>query len=194
MDKKNLRLADTVSGIANAAHLRPVPQDPFLHRICAVSARMRSIASREVLSQHGLDLRDWLVLSGLFELGLGSQRDLVDLAKLDKVAVNRAAARLKEGDLVEVRPNRLDGRSHLLELSEKGRTIYFAISSEIEEMERLVLAQFSPAETEQFRRMLARLEAALEDVDRAGAEEADAAAPTAYGQDQADGKPQSVAA
>lgn len=194
MDKTNLRLADTASGIASATHLRPVPQDPFLHRICSVSARMRGIASRDVLSGHGLDLRDWLVLSGLFELGLGSQRDLVDLTKLDKVAVNRAAARLKEGDLVEVRPNRLDGRSHLLELSEKGRTIYFAISSEIEEMERLVLAQFSPAETEQFRRMLARLEAALEDVDRAGAEEVDAAAPTAYGQDQADSKPRSVAA
>ncbi|WP_054530560.1 MarR family transcriptional regulator [Erythrobacter sp. SG61-1L] len=194
MENTNLRLAENGTGVA--PHLRSVTQDPFLHRICAVSARMRSIASRDVLSRHGLDLRDWLVLSGLFELGLGSQRDIVDLTKLDKVAVNRAAARLKETGLVGTRPNRLDGRSHLLELSEQGRRVYFSLASAIEEMERQVLAQFGSAETDQFRWMLARLEASLEDIDRAGAEmaEADGPAPTAYGQDQADTAPRSVAA
>lgn len=196
MDKTNLRLAEKSPGVAKQSHLRPVAQDPFLHRICAVSARMRSIASRDVLSRHGLDLRDWLVLSGLFELGLGSQRDIVDLTKLDKVAVNRASARLKETGLVGTRPNRLDGRSHLLELSEQGRKVYFSLAAAIEEMERQVLGQFGTAETDQFRRMLSRLEASLEDLDRAGAKlaEAEGPAPTAYGQDQADAAPRSVAA
>ncbi len=193
MDKINIIPA---AGASTPARLRLASQDRFLHRLCTVSARMRSIASRDVLSEHNLDLRDWLVLSGLFELGLGSQRDLVDLTKLDKVAVNRAAARLKETDLVETRPNRLDGRSHLIELSEKGREIYFSLAAAIEEMERHVLAQFGTGETEQFRRMLARLEATLEDIDRAGAasEEADLTSPTGYGQDQDIAAPRSVAA
>lgn len=131
--------------------------EPLLQQICALSYRMRQIAVRDVLGEHGLDMRDWQVLSSLGELGLASQREIAAQTKLDKVAVNRSATRLKESGLVLVRPNKLDGRSHLLELSSKGRKVTDICDTALMALEHEAMSCFTQAESETLSALLLRL-------------------------------------
>jgi DNA-binding MarR family transcriptional regulator len=57
----------------------------------------------------------------LGDSGALTQRDLTRLTLMDKVAVNRACKVLEERGLAWRRPNTQDGRSHLLELTGRGR-------------------------------------------------------------------------
>jgi len=134
----------------------------MLHRLCTLSHRMRSAAVREILSDYDLDLRDWMVLAALGDLAAGTQRDVVKASGLDKVAVNRAAARLKERELVTSRPNRADGRSHVLELSADGRETLINCSKALTAFETRVLSHFSREESLGMNRLFDRLMEAIE--------------------------------
>ncbi|WEK47838.1 MAG: MarR family winged helix-turn-helix transcriptional regulator [Candidatus Andeanibacterium colombiense] len=134
----------------------------MLHRLCALSHRMRSIAVRDVLSEHQFDLRDWTVLATLDELGSGTQREIVAASNLDKVAVNRAASRLKERHLLVARPNVRDGRSHHLELSDLGRQKLIDCSVALADFEQKALARFGRAELDQVSLFIDRLMASID--------------------------------
>ena len=129
----------------------------MLHRLCTLSHRMRALAVKEIFSEHGLDLRDWMVLLALDELGWGTQRDITKTCNLDKVAVNRAAARLKRQGMLASRPNARDGRSHHLELSHLGRETLVATSAALAAFENKLLAQFGESENEEMSRFIDRL-------------------------------------
>jgi len=134
----------------------------MLHRLCTLSHRMRSAAVKEILSGYDLDLRDWMVVAALGDLSAGTQRDIVKTSGLDKVAVNRAAARLKERELVTSRPNRADGRSHVLELSARGRETLVDCSKALSAFEARVLSHFSREESLGMNRLFDRLMEAIE--------------------------------
>jgi len=126
----------------------------MLHQLCTLTHEMRSMAVKQILSEQELDLRDWLTLSTLCELGSGTQRDIARTSGLDKVAVNRAVARLKEKGLVTAQPNLRDGRSHLLELTDLGNAVTLTCSNELVEFERSLLDGFSERERKELRRLL----------------------------------------
>ena len=142
----------------------------FLRRLCTISARLRAIAKREILSHLGLDMRDWVVLSGLLELGPSSQREIAVLTRLDKVAVNRAASRLKELDFVSMLPNDQDRRSHLLELSEEGLHALRSASVAIDAMEKRFLDGFGVEEINQLDHLLSRVESSVMDFEKSPGE------------------------
>ena len=143
----------TLDAIANVLAMRGL----LLHELCAISARMRSIAVKNVLSKYDLDMRDWLVLAALCELGPASQREIVWSTQLDKVAVNRAAARLKDRKLITSCPNERDGRSHILELSETGAEAVTFCATSLVEMERQILSGLSDNDNSGIRRLLREL-------------------------------------
>lgn len=89
--------------------------------------------------------------------------------RMDKVTVSRAAAALVERGLIERRPNANDQRSHMLTLTEAGRTLYENVAPKALELESQVFAGFTAAEIKAFRAMLDRIEtsAAPFDADRA---------------------------
>ena len=135
----------------------PAGNTLMVERLCMLSHSMRQIAVQEVFGKHGLDMRDWQVLSAIRELGCATQRDVVKLSKLDKVAVNRAAARLKEKELIDSLPNRHDGRSHLLELSKYGESTIQQCTVAIVELERIALSDFTAGECNALANLLDRL-------------------------------------
>jgi len=129
----------------------------MLHRLCLLSHHLRAIAVRDVLRKRGLDLRDWMVMAALDGRSASTQRELVGASNLDKVAVNRAAARLKKLELVSSHPNRHDGRSHHLELTPRGRQTFRECSQALAELEREALAQFDDAELDRLSGYIDRL-------------------------------------
>ena len=76
---------------------------------------------------------------------------------MDKVAVNRACKVLEERRLIQRVPNERDGRSHLLELTEEGRSIHREVMPLAIATERELFEGFAPAERKQFRDLLDRM-------------------------------------
>ena len=95
---------------------------PYLLSITsnAVSERI----AREYHSRFGLKIAEWRIMAVLGDTGEATQRELTELTVMDKVAVNRAVKALAERGLVDRAPNRSDGRSHMLELTETGRELH----------------------------------------------------------------------
>lgn len=130
----------------------------------AVSGRI----ALEYRSRFGLKVPEWRVMAVLGNAGAVTQRDLAALTLMDKVAVNRACKELEERGLACRQPNNRDGRSHLLELTDEGRRMYGEIMPLALEMERRLLASFTPEEIAGFKALLVRLKKEVRDLHAEG--------------------------
>ncbi len=126
----------------------------------AVSGRI----AIEYRQRFGLSIPEWRVMAILGDNGALTQRDLTRRTLMDKVAVNRACKGLEERDLAVRTPNEADGRSHLLDLTEKGRAMHGEIMPLAKEIESRLFAGFSGDELELFRKLLQRARQQAEDL------------------------------
>lgn len=127
----------------------------------AVSSRVAEVYRREF----GLRIPEWRVMAVLGDAGAQTQRDLTVATLMDKVAVNRACKALEDRGLAARTANARDGRSHHLELTGEGRAMHGRIMPLALDMERQLFESFSPQERETFAAMLARLRAAVGELD-----------------------------
>jgi DNA-binding MarR family transcriptional regulator len=136
---------------------------PYLLSITsnAVSGRI----AQEYRSQFGLSVPEWRVMAVLGDSGPLTQRELTGLTLMDKVAVNRACKVLEVRDLISRRPNTLDGRSHLLELTASGREMHGQIMPLAVTMEGRLFSVLSSEEREQLRALLERVRGRVGDLD-----------------------------
>ena len=82
---------------------------------------------------------------------------------MDKVTVNRAAKALAERQLIARQAHEVDGRSHHLELTETGWSLYDAIVPAALASEAQLESNISAAERATLMAILAKLTAAAED-------------------------------
>ena len=87
-----------------------------------------------------------------------TQRELTARTLMDKVAVNRACKALAERGLAARLPHKNDGRSHLLELTEKGREMHGQIVPMVREMEERLFDSLGEDQLETFRTLLDRIQ------------------------------------
>ena len=125
----------------------------------AVSGRI----ALEYRSRFGLSVPEWRVMAVLGDTGAMTQRDLTRRTLMDKVAVNRACKVLEERSFVARAPNEQDGRSHLLDLTEEGRSIHAQIMPLAVEMEKRLFNCFDDAEMDVFRNLLSRLRSQVDE-------------------------------
>lgn len=133
--------------------------DQFLpYRLSIVSNRVSAAVASTYQALFGLRIPEWRLVAIIAETEGATQQALGLATRMDKVTVSRAAATLVERGLVERRPNASDQRSHLLSLTEAGRTLYENVAPKALELEAQVFAGFTKAEIASFRAMLDRLE------------------------------------
>ena len=130
----------------------------------AVSGRI----SQEYRSRFGLKVPEWRVMAVLGDSGALTQRQLTAQTLMDKVAVNRACKELEERGLASRQPNAMDGRSHLLELTEDGLRMHGEIMPLALEMERRLLSSFAEEEIAGFKALLVRLKEEVRDLHAEG--------------------------
>ncbi len=130
----------------------------------AVSGRI----AQEYRSRFGLKISEWRVMAVLGDAGSLTQRELTALTFMDKVTVNRACKLLEERGLAWRQPNSRDGRSHYLELTEKGHRMHGEIMPLALEMERRLLAKFDAEEVAGFKSLLDRIRQEAIDLDADG--------------------------
>ncbi len=133
--------------------------DQFLpYRLSIVSNRVSAAVASTYQALFGLKIPEWRLVAIIAETEGATQQALGLATRMDKVTVSRAAAALVERGLVERRPNATDQRSHLLSLTDAGRTLYENVAPKALELEAQVFAGFTKAEIASFRAMLDRLE------------------------------------
>ena len=128
---------------------------PYLMAITsnAVSSRIAD----EYRLRFGLRIPEWRVMAVLGDGGSMTQREMVQLTVMDKVAINRACKVLEERGLVARSPNQRDGRSHHLELTGEGRELYAQCMPMTYEMFERIFAAIEPHEQEALKALLARI-------------------------------------
>lgn len=139
----------------------------FLPYLLSVTTNAVSdLIAREYRASYGLKIPEWRVMAVLGDAGARTQRELVDLTRMDKVAVNRACKEMAQRGLIARHPNARDGRSHHLELTPAGLAIHEAIMPHALEIETRLFAALAPAERDQLKNLLARLSAKVAELEQ----------------------------
>lgn len=118
-------------------------------------------------SLFGIDIPQWRVLAWVAEAGAEgtTQQHICARSRMDKVTVSRAAIALGKRGLLDRTFHPRDRRSHLLHLSEAGRTLHAAIAPKALELEQRIFSAFDPQEVADFRAMLRRIDERIETLD-----------------------------
>ncbi|MBL8552563.1 MAG: MarR family transcriptional regulator [Hyphomonadaceae bacterium] len=122
----------------------------------AANAVSKAIAAAYA-ERFDLSIPEWRLIAVLYEIGEGTQQDLVRATLMDKVAVSRAAHSLEARRLVERRADAEDGRARRLRLSVQGEALYARIAPTALEYEQRLLDRFGKAEVAALQNMLLRL-------------------------------------
>ena len=127
------------------------------YQLSVASNAVSNRIARAYNDAFGLKVTEWRVMAMLGDAGALTQRELTAKTLMDKVAVNRACKVLEERKLAVRVPNKKDGRSHHLELTDSGRDMHGKIVPMAREIEAGLLASIAQDEQELFRSLLDRI-------------------------------------
>ena len=122
----------------------------LLHR---AAQRMRS-ATGEEAEKHGLQLRDYIVMSALDLTPNLTQGELGKELGLDKTTLMSQLDRLEGMGLVVRRSDPRDRRARIPEITEAGRALCAKLANSCTRVESDALSGFSQRQVKTFRRML----------------------------------------
>ena len=122
----------------------------LLHR---AAQRMRG-ATGEQADKHGLQLRDYIVLSALAMTPNLTQGELGKALGLDKTTLMSQLDRLERMGLVVRRSDPRDRRARIPEITEAGNALRAKVASACASVEAAALNDFSQDQVNVFRRML----------------------------------------
>ena len=151
---------------ATVSPLTPIPSesveplslaDYVPYRLSVASNAVSRLIARAYEDRFGLSIPQWRLMSVLAEGSL-TQQAAVTRTAMDKVRVSRAAQELVERRLAVRLANRIDRRSHSLELTAAGRRLFAEIAPLALAYEAALLAGLAPGEVATLKRLLGKLE------------------------------------
>ena len=111
-------------------------------------------ATGEQAEKHGLQLRDYIVLSALDKTPNLTQVELAKSLGLDKTTLMSQLDRLERMGLVVRRSDPRDRRTRIPEITEAGDALRAQVASACDSAETAALNSFSQEQVQIFRRML----------------------------------------
>jgi len=122
----------------------------LLHR---AAQRLRSATGKQA-EKHGIQLRDYIVLSALAISSDLTQIELGKLLGLDKTTLMSQLDRLERMGLVVRRGDPRDRRRRIPEITEAGGAVRAKVAAACTEVETATLSGFDQQQVQDFRRML----------------------------------------
>ena len=123
---------------------------------------MRSATGGQA-EKHGIQLRDYIVLSALDKTPNLTQGELGKALGLDKTTLMSQLDRLERLGLVVRRSDPRDRRARIPEITDAGNALRVKVASACDSVETAVLKSFSQDQVQVFRRMLFEIIADSED-------------------------------
>lgn len=131
----------------------------LLHR---AAQRMRT-ATDEQARQHGLQLRDHIVLSALHKSPDLTQIELGKNLGLDKTTLMSQLDRLEQAGLIRRATDPRDRRARIPQITADGETVRSSVADASEQVEEAALSRFSDDQVALLRRMLVEIIGASND-------------------------------
>ena len=111
-------------------------------------------ATGEQAERHGLQLRDYIVLSALHKTPSLTQAELGKALGLDKTTLMSQLDRLEKLGLVLRRADPRDRRARIPEITEAGDAVRAKVANACDDVEAAALSDYSRDQVQIFRRML----------------------------------------
>jgi len=127
------------------------------YQLSITSNAVSNKIARKYRDDFGLKVTEWRIMANLADLKSATQRELTAGTLMDKVAVNRACKVLEQRGLAVRLPNRKDGRSHHLELTQEGRAMHSKIVPVAREVERKLLETLGEEQEQILRDLLEQI-------------------------------------
>jgi DNA-binding MarR family transcriptional regulator len=138
----------------------PLTLDDFLpFRLSFTSNLVSDTIAGTYEALFGLSIPEWRLIAVIAETGGITQGAIGSRTRMDKVTVSRAAIALVGRELLARRPNPDDRRSHLLVLTEAGRSLHASVAPKALDLEARIFASFERQELEGFVAMLRQIDA-----------------------------------
>lgn len=122
----------------------------LLHR---AAQRMRGVTGEQA-EGHGIQLRDYIVLSALDKTPHLTQVELAKSLGLDKTTLMTQLDGLERRGLVVRRSDPHDRRTRIPEITKAGNALRAQVASACDSAEKAALGSFGPEQVQVFRRML----------------------------------------
>ena len=140
--------------------------DQFLpYRLSVTSNLVSSRIAREYEARFGIGIPEWRVIAVVAERDGVTQQEIGAITRMDKVTVSRAAIALVQRGLLARAANEDDRRSHLLRLTEEGRSLYAQIAPLALGLEARIFSRFDGGELTTLMDLLRRIEAVVLDME-----------------------------
>lgn len=140
--------------------------DQFLpYRLSIASYAVSGRLASEYQSRFGLKVPEWRLMAVLGEGKPLTQRELVAATRMDKVTVNRAAKGLADRRLIARQAHEVDRRSHHLELTTTGQSLYDEIVPATLAMEARLESRLNADERTTLMTLLTKMTIAAEEYD-----------------------------
>lgn len=136
--------------------------DFLAHQLIAASRRVTRVLSDRFEKAFNLTVAEVSVLSVVAEGGSLSPTGIAEAAAMDKVRVSRATAALVAKGLLRQARDPDDGRGRLLRLTRKGQGINNSIGAVARDIEASITTGFNKPDETNLRRILLRLNTALD--------------------------------
>jgi MarR family transcriptional regulator, organic hydroperoxide resistance regulator len=143
--------------------------DQFLPYLINRAGVRLAVSFARDIADTGVALQEWRVLAVLAAAGEQRLSDLSGLTSIDLSTLSRLVTRMARQGLVARLNGNRDRRERRIALTEKGRGRTRAIIPTARRYERLALAGLSAAEEQTLKRLLRRVFANLEGLDRSPA-------------------------
>jgi DNA-binding MarR family transcriptional regulator len=135
---------------------RVTPEADLTWLLNRAAQRMRVAMNQQAL-RHGIQLRDYLVLTALGTLEHATQLALGQALGLDKTTLTLQIDRLEERGLLVRSADPRDRRARIPQATESGRTLQAKVAAALGDVEAGLLSGFSAAEQRSLRLMLCQL-------------------------------------
>lgn len=139
--------------LAEASAAGPGPESEITWLLHRAAQRMHAITEREAVA-HGLQLRDYIILSALDKTTGLTQIELGRVLGLDKTTLTSQLDRLERNGLIERRPDPRDRRARIPVITEHGEALRSAAARSADAAERHALRDFDDDDIVRLRRIL----------------------------------------
>ena len=134
------------------------------YRVVQLSSTLARSASRDFEANADLSVPVWRMLSVIGSQGPISLGDVARVIGVDKGWMSRTLAQLEERGLVRREADPGDARQFFLSLTTAGRDLHVHGSAISQARQRFLESKFTPAELKTLERLMARLQAAAEEM------------------------------
>jgi len=135
------------------------------YQLVNLAKRVSDACNREYGVPYGISIAEWRVLAQLGQHEELHSRGLGDITFMDKSRVSRALQRLESKGYLHRRTDPQDNRASFLSLTGRGKTLYQQIVPLALAWEKDFLDVLNDAEQRDLRRILAKLESRLSELD-----------------------------